>query len=141
MSACCPNNGQRVAVGRRGEKRVHEDYHSRLTFFYLKRGAPFCLSPLRSATTTFCPQAEGIFLSNRSPSLAAVPAAVVVFFFFCQSSVPLHQNCVAFCRRRRPDGGCLHAFSRPRLRLCFSLLGGADKQRLFAPFVLIVSIT
>ena len=119
VSACCPNNGQRVAVGRKGgEKRVHEEYHSRLTFLF-KTGAPFCLSPLRPASTIFVLKPRVMFLSNIYPlpsPLFLLQSSCFSFFFFCQSSVLLHQNCVAFCRRRRPDGGCLHVFSRLRLR-------------------------
>ena len=85
VSACCPNNGQRVAVGRKGgEKRVHEEYHSRLTFLF-KTGAPFCLSPLRSASTIFVLKPRVMFLSNIYPlpsPLFLLQSSCFSFFFF-----------------------------------------------------------
>lgn len=131
VSACCPNNGQRVSVGR-GSARLFQPSN----FFFIKRDTVFLFVSLHSATTIFVLK-RGL-LSIIFPSFAAAAAAAVVVFF-CQSSV-LCQNRVAFCRRRRPDGArpsaCIFtALSRVSAR------AAAHINEAHSPFMLMVSIT
>lgn len=90
------------------EEGVREDYFNRLNFFIKKKRGHrvVCLPSLGHyhiyAQRTIC-----------FPLFYFLPLLLPLqqqqqpsWFFFCQSSV-LYQNCVAFCRRRRPDGICL----------------------------------
>lgn len=110
---------------------VHEDYFNRLTFSL--KEAPFCLCPI-----TRLPQS----VFNRGYGLLGYISflAAVIVVFFASQACPTKKNCVAFCRRRRPDGICLPTFIFFALPLDVAQ-PAAPINAAYLAFMLIVSIS
>lgn len=118
VSACCPNNGQWVAAGRWGARRSFKPFN-----FSNKRDAVSFV--FLHFATTVCLKARVCF-HRLFPSLAA---AVVVFF--ASQACPT-KNCVAFCRRRDPDGVGLPTYIFCALSLVLAQAAVQMKRGLFA---------
>lgn len=116
VSACCPNNGQWVAAGRKGSgRRLFQRSN-----FFIKKGTVYCLP---HTSTTLLPLKQGYigYISLLQQSSC-----------FCHSSVP-HQKL-----RRLFVGGAVQTGFLPRwcfLRFVADLGTRADRRGLFNVYV------
>lgn len=128
VSACCPNNGQWVAAGRGSARRLFQPSN-----FFIKRGTVLFVSDYQATT---------VYVFNRGYGLLGYISflAAVIVVFFASQACPTKKNCVAFCRRRRPDGICLPTFIFFALPLDVAQ-PAAPINAAYLAFMLIVSIS